>query len=274
MPYVLAVAPTHLVRLGEKAGYASIRVDEWLARKRHLRWSRRSAGWGSKGPRWFDWTWWKMDAQVPEGWQAWIVVRRSISDPTDLLVHLVCAPKQPTLPQIVQVAGHRWKVEEAIERAKGDGGLDQYEVRSWTGWYRQVTLWLLAQCCATVMAQQANAEQEKKPGSRTAVQAVCSSSHAGEDWSPVDPLHPPRGAALDLVPGLRYTNSASGENCRCNNCTMHSAGNPDLATRYEKWAKDRRSCNRQKPNRISSPAWVSTVSRAPRQPAAAGMETR
>ncbi len=136
IPSVLAVAPTHLVRLGEKAGYASMRVDEWLARKRHLRWSRRSAGWGSKGPRWFDWTWWKMDAQVPEGWQAWIVVRRSISAPTDLLVPLVCAPKPTTLPQIVQVAGQRWKVEEAIERAKGDGGLDQYEVRSWTGWYR------------------------------------------------------------------------------------------------------------------------------------------
>ncbi len=162
LPYVLAVAPNHLVRLGWKEGYASIRVDAWLARKRHLRGYRLSAGWGSKGPRWFDWAWWKMDAQVPEGWQAWIVVRRSISDPSEMLFHLVCAPKQTTLPQIVQVAGHRWKVEEAIERAKGDCGLDQDEVRSWTGWYRHVTLSLLAQCCATLMAQQANAEQEKK----------------------------------------------------------------------------------------------------------------
>ena len=162
IPYVLAVAPNHLVRLGWKEGYESIRVDEWLARKGRLRWYRLSAGWGSKGPRWFDWAWWKMDAQVPEGWQAWIVVRRSISDPTDLLFHLVCAPKQTTLHQIVQVAGQRWKVEEAIERAKGDCGLDQYEVRSWTGWYRHVTLSLVAQFCATLMAQQANAEQEKK----------------------------------------------------------------------------------------------------------------
>jgi SRSO17 transposase len=61
----------------------------------------------------------------------------------------------------VQVAGQRWKVEEAMERAKGECGLDQYEVRSWTGWYRHVTLSLVAQFCATLMAEQANAEQEK-----------------------------------------------------------------------------------------------------------------
>lgn len=40
------------------------------------------------------------------------------------------------LQQIVKVAGYRWKVEEAIERAKGECGLDQYEAGSWTGWCR------------------------------------------------------------------------------------------------------------------------------------------
>jgi SRSO17 transposase len=74
----------------------------------------------------------------------------------------VCAPKQTTLQQIVEVAGQRWRVEEAIERAKEACGLDQYEVRSWTGWYRHITLSLLAQFCATLMMDQANAEQEKK----------------------------------------------------------------------------------------------------------------
>jgi len=163
IPYVLAVAPNNLVRLGWKEGFESIRVDAWLVRmKSQVRWHRLSAGWGSKGPRLFDWTWWNMDAEVPEGWQAWIVVRRSLSDPTEGVFHRVCAPKQTTLQQIVDVAGQRWKVEEAIERGKGECGLDQYEVRSWTGWYRHVTLSLLAQFCATLMMGQANAEQEKK----------------------------------------------------------------------------------------------------------------
>jgi SRSO17 transposase len=156
IPFVLAVAPNNLVRLGWKDGFEVIRVDEWLARKKsQVRWHRLSAGWGSKGPRWFDWTWWKMDAEVPEGWQTWIVVRRSLSDPTDLTFYRVCAPKKTTLQQIVDVTGQRWKVEETIERGKGECGLDQYEVRSWTGWYRHVTLSLLAQFCATLMMEQA-----------------------------------------------------------------------------------------------------------------------
>lgn len=161
LPYVLAVAPNHLVRLGWEEGYESIRLDTWLARKKGVRWYRRSAGWGSKGPRLFDWAWWKTRAEVPEGWCAWVVVRRSISDPEDRLFHLVCAPEKTTLEQIVQVAGQRWQVEEAIERAKVECGLDQYEVRSWTGWYRHVTLSLLAHFCATLMTQQANREQDE-----------------------------------------------------------------------------------------------------------------
>lgn len=162
IPYVLAVAPNNQIRMGLSEGFASVRMDEWFARKHSGRWYRLSAGWGSKGPRWFDWAWRKMDAQVPEGWQAWVVVRRSISNPTEVVYHRVCAPKKTTLQQIVDVAGQRWKVEEAIERGKGDCGLDQYEVRSWTGWYRHVTLSLVAQFCATLMMDRANAEQEKK----------------------------------------------------------------------------------------------------------------
>jgi SRSO17 transposase len=162
IPYVLAVHPQNQIRLGRSEGFASVRIDEWFTRKHGGRWYRLSAGWGSKGPRWFDWAWRKMDAQVPDGWQAWVVVRRSISDPTEVVYHRVCAPKKTTLQQIVDVAGQRWKVEEAIERAKGDCGLDQYEVRSWTGWYRHITLSLLAQVCATLMMEQANAEPGKK----------------------------------------------------------------------------------------------------------------
>ncbi len=91
-----------------------------------------------------------------------MVVRRSIIDPTEMVYYRVVAPQQTTLQQIVEVAGERWKVEEAIEQAKGACGLDQYEVRSWTGWYRHITLSLLAHVCATLMMEQANAEQGKK----------------------------------------------------------------------------------------------------------------
>jgi SRSO17 transposase len=62
----------------------------------------------------------------------------------------------------VLIAGQRWKVEEAIERGKSECGLDQYEVRSWTGWYRHVTFSLVAQLCALLMQDQANGAPEKK----------------------------------------------------------------------------------------------------------------
>ena len=43
-----------------------------------------------------------------------------------------------------RAAGTRWTIEEVCKLAKGQVGLDQYEVRSWQGWYRHITLALLA----------------------------------------------------------------------------------------------------------------------------------
>ena len=41
-------------------------------------------------------------------------------------------------------AGKRWEIEIGFEATKGECGLDQYEVRRWQGWYRHITLALLA----------------------------------------------------------------------------------------------------------------------------------
>jgi SRSO17 transposase len=49
------------------------------------------------------------------------------------------------------VAGSRWTVESGFEEAKGEVGLDQYEVRSWTGWYRHITLAMWALALLTVL---------------------------------------------------------------------------------------------------------------------------
>jgi hypothetical protein len=55
------------------------------------------------------------------------------------------------LAELVQVAGRRWTIAVAFEQAKGEVGLDQYEVRRWTGWYRHMTLALFAQALLTVV---------------------------------------------------------------------------------------------------------------------------
>ena len=58
------------------------------------------------------------------------------------------------------MAGARWAIEEGFERAKGEAGLDQYEVRRWDGWHRHVTLCLLAHAFLEVRRAGANAAGE------------------------------------------------------------------------------------------------------------------
>ena len=73
-----------------------------------------------------------------------LLIRRSPATPDDLAYHLTHAPEGTTLAELVRVAGMRWTIEGCFEAAKGEVGLDEYEVRSWTGWHRHVTLAMLA----------------------------------------------------------------------------------------------------------------------------------
>ena len=133
--YVLAV--TSGQRLGARP------VTDWIEDLPEDTWQRLSAGEGSKGPRLYDW------AYIPyrggaEGFRCALLVRRSVAKPAELAFHLTQAPEATTLAELVRVAGARWTIESCFEQAKGEVGLDQYEVRSWVGWHRHVTLSMLA----------------------------------------------------------------------------------------------------------------------------------
>jgi SRSO17 transposase len=107
-------------------------------------WKRLSAGEGSKGERLYDWIGLPLNRPLQEGFARWLLVRRSIDDPDELTAYVVFAPEESTLEELARVAGSRWKIEEAFEEAKGEVGLDHYEVRSWPGWYRHITLAMFA----------------------------------------------------------------------------------------------------------------------------------
>jgi SRSO17 transposase len=109
------------------------------------------AGDGAKGPRWHAWRWRPLTTPLQPAWRRWLLVRRSLSAPTDLTAYVVFAPHGPGLATVVQVAGHRWTVERCFEEAKGEVGLDQYAVRSWTGWYRHIPLAMGAYALLTVL---------------------------------------------------------------------------------------------------------------------------
>ena len=66
-------------------------------------------------------------------WEHWLLVRRSLEDPEETAYSVVFAPAATTLEELVPVAGRRWTIETAFEAAKQEVGLDEYEVRSWSG---------------------------------------------------------------------------------------------------------------------------------------------
>ncbi len=176
-PHVFAVASNFHVWTWGKQGPRQMQVKGIVD---EADWQRLSAGIGSKGERLFDWAWIStselmaggsavgLGPVIEEGFERWVLARRSLDDPTDLAYFTVFAPQTTPLESVVQVAGSRWAIEVGFKTAKGEVGLDQYEVRSWTGWYRHITLALLAH--AFLVAIQA---MEKK-GAR---QRMITSSH-------------------------------------------------------------------------------------------------
>ena len=145
--YVLAVTSTQ--RLGLKP------VEDWLEDVPAKGWRRLSAGDGAKGPRLYDWAWLPYQSDTAPGWQKGLLIRRSLAAPDKLAFYLTLAPAATSLEELVRVAGTRWAVEACFEAAKGEVGLDQYEVRSWTGWHRHVTLAMLAHAYLAVVRQAA-----------------------------------------------------------------------------------------------------------------------
>lgn len=91
-----------------------------------------------------------------EGFEKGLLVRRSLNAPDERAYFLTHAPRGTTLPELVRVAGARWAVEAAFEQAKQQTGRGHYEVRTWAGWHRHVTLALLAHAFLAVLRAEAS----------------------------------------------------------------------------------------------------------------------
>jgi len=156
-PYVLAVARAHSVW----DNGVQMRVEALVERIPEAGWQRIDVGAGSKGPRVYDWACGRLPYETEDGWAQWLLIRRSVSQPEDLAFYRVFGREEATLEELAHVAGTRWTIEESFQRAK-EIGLDQYEVRRWEGWYRHVTLCLLAH--AFLEVTRAAAETDAKGG--------------------------------------------------------------------------------------------------------------
>jgi SRSO17 transposase len=107
-------------------------------------WVRRSAGAGSQGDRVHEWAVITLSGACVDGMRRWLLVRRSPTDPTDCAYFRAFGPSDTTADELVRIGGMRWAIEEGFAQAKGEVGLDHYEVRRWDAWHRFVTLGLLA----------------------------------------------------------------------------------------------------------------------------------
>ncbi len=81
--------------------------------------------------------------QMP-GRDSWLLVRRSLTKPHECAYFLSNAPPDTALLTLAQVASTRYTIEQCFEEAKGETGLDHYQVRYWPSWYRHITLSMMA----------------------------------------------------------------------------------------------------------------------------------
>jgi SRSO17 transposase len=197
--YVLAVATTHEVWLaGTDEEPVAVAVGILAEALPERAWMRLSAGEGSKGPRWYDWACVRLPFLPTAGRAKWVLVRRSIAKPDERAYYRVFGPVETTLPQMVRVAGQRWVIEEVIERAKGEVGLDQYEVRTWEGWHRHLTLALLAHALLEVTRAQTNTALATGERGASSYLDPVYSGRTPSGLAPSDGATPP----VDLPPSL------------------------------------------------------------------------
>jgi SRSO17 transposase len=155
LPYILAVHSDEPVVLLTEQGMRIMAVKECVQLVDATQgFQRVSMGEGTKGARMFDWACLRVLHHGVNDQQHWVLIRRSVVDPTKCAFYLVYGPVGTTLQEMVRAAGARWKIEEVFEAAKEEVGFDQYEVRLWTSWYRHITLAMLAHAYLTVMRAQ------------------------------------------------------------------------------------------------------------------------
>ncbi len=143
-PFVLAVPSTEAICVQTRTG-PLLRDAATIAQQvpRARDWQHLSQSLGTKGERLFDWIRLPIVHAGQVDGRHWLLVRRCLDDPNTLASFLVWAPPDTPLSLMVQAIGARWHIEEDLEACKALG-LGHYEGRSYLGWYRHLTLVLLA----------------------------------------------------------------------------------------------------------------------------------
>jgi len=142
--FVLAVSSQQRLWVDLGRGLRQERVDAIADALPKRHWFRHSVAEGAKGPRVYGWAAGRLGRPDDRGLVKWLLIRRSLEDPQERAYYLCAAPAEATATDLAEAAGMRWAIESCFETAKQETGLDEYEVRHWEGWYRHITLSMLA----------------------------------------------------------------------------------------------------------------------------------
>ena len=135
-PSVLAVRANQYVWAGSRQATVAALAKSLPKRA----WHKITIAAGSKGPRRYAWAWLAINHDLGPKWRRGLLVRKSLDDGEELAYSIAAGPVRTTLTRLAQTAGARWSIEGSFESAKQEVGLADYEVRSWTGWHRHLTL--------------------------------------------------------------------------------------------------------------------------------------
>jgi SRSO17 transposase len=167
MSYVLAVPSNQRVHPADSgSGPREGRIDDAVAALDPRCWTTITVGAGAKGPRTYQWARARVRPLPAERGEPehWLLARRSLTDPTDLAYYLAAAPAKTPLRELARIAGVRWAIEETFQTAKNEVGLDHYQVRRYPGWYRHITLAMLAHAFLTITLAGTRPREKGGPG--------------------------------------------------------------------------------------------------------------
>jgi SRSO17 transposase len=163
-PYVLAVRANQYVWAGARQATVAALAGALPGRA----WHTIAVAAGSKGPRVYAWAWVGINHDLGPTWRRWLLVRKGLDGRGELAYYVAAGPARTTLTRLARTAGARWSAEGAFESAKQEAGLADYEVRSWTGWHRHVTLSLLAHAVLAAVRKLADGPPKKsRAGARS-----------------------------------------------------------------------------------------------------------
>lgn len=193
------------------------RVDEVAAQLPAEAFRRIVVAEGSQGPLVYEyaevWVWFSEEG-LP-GPRERLLVRRSLGQTVELKYHRSNAPAEKPLTKLAQVRATRWTIEEDIETAKGECGLDEYETRGWVGWHHHTALAMVAMVFLVRQKHRLGEKRAPDERSRSPRPAGASARRAQvgqRRHPPVVPLasraQPPRGRQPSQTPPRRKATAA------------------------------------------------------------------